>query len=159
MHHFVIFARHVSVLSPLFCGMVVEGIEIGLGLRFRNQAAVGRAVESTEKESLFARLLHLAASLADALKQRVELTGREAADEDVATLAVLAQHSVASGTTQGERPVAVGMIEHAHGYEVKHRLLVTFLLLQDFLFRHIFLSQILNFFDRLTAVSSSRCRG
>ena len=29
---FVTLARHVSVMSPLFSGMVVEGIEIGLGL-------------------------------------------------------------------------------------------------------------------------------
>ena len=38
---------------------------------------------------------------------------------------------------RGERPAAVGMVEHAHGYEVERPLPVSFLLLQDFLFRHI----------------------
>ena len=32
---------------------------------------------------------------------------------------MLTQHTVASGAGQGEGPAAVGMVEHAHGYEVK----------------------------------------
>ena len=56
--------------------------------RFRHQLFVGRAVESTEKECLFAHLLHHAASLTKALKHRVELVGRETTGQNVATLAM-----------------------------------------------------------------------
>ena len=69
-------------------------------------------------------------------------------------LAVLAKHVVASGAGQGEGPAAVSMVEHAHGYEVKRISLVFILQLQDFLFRHNGLLHF--FFDRLTAVSTSR---
>ena len=124
------------------------------GLQIRpsvNHRFVSRAVESTEEEGLFARLLHLAIILTDALKHHVELVGREAADEDIAALALLAQHTIAGGSAQGEGPAAVGMVEHAHGYKVKRLLTITFLLLQDFLFRHDILFKII-IADRLTAV-------
>ena len=74
--------------------------------RFRHQLFVGRAVKSTEEEGLFARLLYHAASLTKALKHRVELVGSETAGQDVATFTVLAKHSVACGTSQGESPAA-----------------------------------------------------
>ena len=80
--------------------------------------------------------LHLATNLADALKHCVELVGRENAGQDIAMLAMLTQHTVACGATQSECPTVVGMIEHAHGHEVKRGLTIAFLLLQDFLFRH-----------------------
>jgi len=69
-----------------------------------NHRFVSRAVESTEKEGLFARLLHLATILTDALEHHVKLVGREAADEDIAALALLAQHTIACGTSQGVLP-------------------------------------------------------
>ena len=74
--------------------------------RFRHQLFVERAVESTEEEGLFARLLYLAASLTDALKHCVVLIGGEATSQDVAMLAVLAKHTIASSASQGEGPAA-----------------------------------------------------
>jgi hypothetical protein len=100
-----------------------------------NHAFVGRAVESTEEEGLFARLLYHAASLTKALKHRFKLCGRETTGQNVATLAMLRQHTVACGATQSECPTVVSMIEHTHGHEVKRGLAIAFLLL-DFLFRH-----------------------
>lgn len=74
--------------------------------RFRHQLFVERAVESTEEEGLFARLLYLAASLTDALKHCVVLIGGEATNQDVAMLAVLAHHAVTCGAGQVEGPAA-----------------------------------------------------
>ena len=74
--------------------------------RFRHQLFVERAVESTEEEGLFTRLLNLAASLTDALKHCAELIGGEATSQDVVMLAVLAHHAVTCGAGQGEGPAA-----------------------------------------------------
>jgi hypothetical protein len=54
----------------------------------------------------------------------------------------------------GESPTAVGMVEHAHGHEVKRGLTIAFLLLQDFLFRHNNLFKLF-FADRRKAVSEA----
>ncbi len=89
-------------------------------LRLSYQLFIGCAVESTEEEGLVCRLLHLTASLTDALEHRVELIGREAARQDVTMLAMLlTKHSVANGSAQGKAPTVVGMVEHAHGHEAK----------------------------------------
>lgn len=74
--------------------------------RFRHQLFVERAVESTEEEGLFARLLYLTASLTKALKHRFELCGRETAGQDVTMLTMLAKHTIASSASQGEGPAA-----------------------------------------------------
>lgn len=58
------------------------------------QLIASRTVEFAEEEGPPAHLLHLAASLADALKRRAGLVGGEAANEDVATLSMLTRHAI-----------------------------------------------------------------